>query len=339
MAALLTALPIAAVSQAYPEPLEKYVNDFADILTPSEEKELRDMLVEVEKARGVEFTFVSIALMSDYGHDGAIEPFATGLFNSWGIGNAERDDGLLLLVAKDDRKVRIEVGLGYGSALNVPMKRIIDNWILPKFRNDDFGAGILDGAEQIIFQATDAYPGNFDRSPLVNRWIWVKRTLGAFVALLFLPFAWVGWRAFKAAKRRYPRKCPNDGAVMGRVLDEYEHNYLREGQLAEENIGSVDYDVWKCPTCEHQTIEAYPKWRQRFGACRECGYKTVESDVLTIRSATKISTGLRCTTYNCRHCKANYAIESTIPVVTTTSSSSGSFGGGSSGGGGASGSW
>lgn len=327
-------------AQTFPEPIDKYVNDYIEILTAAEANELRDMLRELDEERGIEFTFVGIDRMSRYGHNGEIEPFATGLFNTWGIGNASRNDGLLLLVAKDDRKLRIEVGSGYGTSLDAPMKGVIDTWIVPRFRDDQFGAGILNGTEQAIYKVTGAYPGHFDRSPLVNRWIWLKRTAGVLLFALVLPGGWLVWKSYKAAKRRYPRKCPVDGTTMGRILDEFEINHLNEGQLTEERVGSVDYDIWKCPTCEHKIIEAYTKRGFKFGACRECGYRTAENDTKTIYAASHSSTGLRRTTYNCKNCSANYSVDSIIPVLTYSSGSSGgSFGGGRSSGGGASGGW
>jgi uncharacterized protein len=70
---------------------------------------------------------------------------------AWKIGRKKIDDGAILVVAKNDRKLRIEVGYGLEGALNdVTAKRIIDEIITPKFRSGDFAGGISSGVDQII---------------------------------------------------------------------------------------------------------------------------------------------------------------------------------------------
>jgi uncharacterized protein len=80
-----------------------------------------------------------------------IEQYSIRVAEAWKIGRKKVDDGALLVVAKDDRKLRIEVGYGIEGALtDVTSKRIIDEIITPKFRNGDFSGGISDGVEKII---------------------------------------------------------------------------------------------------------------------------------------------------------------------------------------------
>jgi uncharacterized protein len=80
-----------------------------------------------------------------------IEQYSIRVAEAWKIGRKKIDDGALLVVAKDDRKLRIEVGYGLEGALtDVTSKRIIDEIITPKFRNGDFSGGISDGVEKII---------------------------------------------------------------------------------------------------------------------------------------------------------------------------------------------
>ncbi|KIZ47416.1 MULTISPECIES: YgcG family protein [Rhodopseudomonas] len=80
-----------------------------------------------------------------------IEQFAIRVAEQWKIGRSKIDDGAILLVAKNDRKLRIEVGYGLEGALtDVTAKRIIDEIITPKFRNGDFSGGIEDGVDRII---------------------------------------------------------------------------------------------------------------------------------------------------------------------------------------------
>ena len=344
IALLLAATPIAA--QTFPEDVDLYVNDYANLLNETQESELRDVLEELFQARDIEFTVVTIEQLSDYGHTGSIESFATALFNTWGIGDAERNDGLLLLVSRFDRELRIEVGAGYGDTLDGPMQRIINKQIVPYFRLDDYPLGIRAGVDEIIFQVTDRYPGEYDASGLQHGWNTFKRFIVNLGWWLLAPFAAIvpfGFQLFRRYQRNRPRKCPNDGSPMRRYLEETEDDSLSEGQIVEEHLKSIDYDVWYCDRCDHVTVEAYRAWSSRYGACRDCGFRTVEGDSRTIRSATYSSSGLRKTDYTCHHCSARYTVESTIPKKTKNSSSSGGRsggrGGGRSSGGGASGSW
>jgi len=80
-----------------------------------------------------------------------IEQYALRVVEQWKLGRKKVDDGALLLIAKNDRKLRIEVGYGLEGALNdATSKRIIDEIITPKFRNGDFTGGISDGADRIL---------------------------------------------------------------------------------------------------------------------------------------------------------------------------------------------
>jgi uncharacterized protein len=80
-----------------------------------------------------------------------IEQYSIRVAEAWKIGRKKIDDGAILVVAKDDRKLRIEVGYGLEGALtDVTAKRIIDEVITPKFRSGDFAGGILDGVNRML---------------------------------------------------------------------------------------------------------------------------------------------------------------------------------------------
>ena len=81
----------------------------------------------------------------------SIEQFSLRVAEAWKIGRKKIDDGVLLVIAKNDRKLRIEVGYGLEGALtDVTSKRIIDEIITPRFRNGDFGGGISAGVDRIL---------------------------------------------------------------------------------------------------------------------------------------------------------------------------------------------
>lgn len=342
-----------AMAQSFPDPIEIYVNDFGNLLSDRQEAEIRERLRQLREDQRVEFTVVTIRSMAIYDYEGAIEPFATGWFNHWGIGDASRDDGVMMLVSRDDRTMRIEVGRGYGSDLNAPMKRIIDETIIPYFRRDDYPGGILAGTDAVITELTGgaapqqqwteterelAGPVNSDPSPknpiarIFERFtIWMAG-VGAVIAG---GAAWLfrRWRRFR------PRICPKDGARMFLLEEEDDDVHLNDGQQTEERLKSVDYDVWCCPSCDHVRQERYGAWFSRLSVCRACSFKTAEGDSTTLRHATESSTGLRRIDYSCVNCGERWSVTKTIPRKSKSSSSGSSFGGGRSSGGGASGSW
>jgi uncharacterized protein len=133
-------------------------------------------------------------------------------------------------------------------------------------------------------------------------------------------------------------------------LDEVSDDvHLDSGQKAEELLNSVDYDVWKCPTCNYHTLHGYNRWLSGFGKCSQCNYRTLKTDSQTISQPTYTSTGTKLITRNCRHCNYHSEQRVTLPVLTRSSistssysgsrSSSSSRSGGRSSGGGASGKW
>ena len=113
-----------------------YVNDYANLLSTNAENNIRQQLIDLYGRNGIEMTVLTIDRRSDYQYFGTNEAFATQVFNTWGIGNAERNDGVLVLVSRYDREMRIELGLGYGNRLNGAAQAVIDDDFLPYFRED-----------------------------------------------------------------------------------------------------------------------------------------------------------------------------------------------------------
>ena len=333
-----------AKAQQYPDYNELYINDFAAILGPEEEERIRAKLLELREIKDIEFTLVTINSMTNYGHQGPIEPFATGLFNYWGVGNADRNDGIMMLIAKDDRVMRIEVGSGYGAIENVPMGNIIDTKITPKFKEGDFAGGIEDGVDSVIRELTGSWPGEYDMGTAEKAYGSVKRFfgwIGNWIFAILAPLMAIPVQIYRRWRRNKPRICPLDNTKMHKLDEVWDDNHLQKGQITEERLKSVDYDVWLCRKCEHVTIEGYKAWFSQYGACRSCGYRTVEGDTTILSHATTSSTGSKRIDYRCHNCQDEWSVRKTIPKVSksSSSSSSSSFGGGSSSGGGSSGSW
>ena len=150
LAFLFILFPTFTYAQNYPEFETTYVNDYADIIDEQTEKRLTDQLVALRKNHDVEATVLTIDSRKTYGDSPSLEYFATGLFNTWGIGNSDRNDGILILVIRNDREMRVELGSGYGTGFNRAAQETIDDYFLPSFRNDKYAQGIERGTTEII---------------------------------------------------------------------------------------------------------------------------------------------------------------------------------------------
>jgi len=136
----------------YPQPDAGYVTDHANLLSDEEELRLERWLLQVEEKSNVEIIVVTINALSEYpgSNNYSIEGFANSLFNTYGIGNMPKNDGVLLLVSKNDRKARIELGKHYGYSSNSDATEIMQNVIIPQFKKGNYPAGITNGTEAII---------------------------------------------------------------------------------------------------------------------------------------------------------------------------------------------
>jgi len=149
-ALFLALLPVAALAQSWPVYQTTYVNDYANIIEEGAEQRITSALKSLREETGVEATVLTIYTRWGYQSGGSLESFATGLFNEWGIGNAETNDGILILVISEDREMRIELGSGYPTAYNREAQDIIDRVFLPAFGEGNYSAGIEAGTDAVI---------------------------------------------------------------------------------------------------------------------------------------------------------------------------------------------
>jgi len=127
------------------------VVDTADLIPADAEAKLAGRLAAVEAQSKHQFVVVTVKSLG--GH--AIEDYGLTLGNHWGIGRKGVNDGVLLLVAPGERKVRIEVGYGLEKALtNAEAGRIISADILPRFKAGQMAQGIAAGSESVIREIT-----------------------------------------------------------------------------------------------------------------------------------------------------------------------------------------
>ncbi len=149
--ALLTCL--SALAQE-PPPLTGRVVDNAEILSAQTEATITFLLDTHEQQTSNQLAVLTIKSLGGE----SIEPYANRVFRAWGLGQAQANNGVLLLIAKDDRELRIEVGYGLEGVLtDAEAGRIIRNVIVPLFRDDDFEGGTLVGVNAILGTIDGSY--------------------------------------------------------------------------------------------------------------------------------------------------------------------------------------
>jgi uncharacterized protein len=145
--ALLVCWAFAAAADVAVPPLSGRVVDQTGTLSAGDISALTQTLKDLETRKGSQIAVLIVPTTAPE----TIEQYSIRVADAWKIGRRKIDDGALLVVAKDDRHLRIEVGYGLEGALtDVTSKRIIDEIIVPKFRSGDFAGGISAGVDRIV---------------------------------------------------------------------------------------------------------------------------------------------------------------------------------------------
>ena len=142
---LLTSIGLVLAQSGLPKP-DGYVNDFANLLNPQARAALDQRLRDVEAKTSSEVALATVTSL-----DGVpIEEYANRLFKQWGVGQEKTDNGVLIVVAPNEREMRIEVGYGLEGVLPDGLAgEIRDEEFLPRFRDDDYAGGITVGVNRI----------------------------------------------------------------------------------------------------------------------------------------------------------------------------------------------
>lgn len=139
-------LPAVAEPVAVP-PLSARVTDLTEMLSSAQSAALERKLAAFEAEKGSQ---LAVLIVPTTGEE-TIEQYALRVVEQWRLGRSKVDDGALLIVARDDHTLRIEVGYGLEGALNdATAKRIVDEIIVPHFRQGDFYGGLDAGIERMI---------------------------------------------------------------------------------------------------------------------------------------------------------------------------------------------
>lgn len=155
-----------------------YVNDRASLLSAPVRLKLEQFLRQFEESDSTQIVVLTIPSLEGE----VLEQFSLKVAEKWGIGQQGKDNGALLLIAKQEREVRIEVGYGLeGKLTDLMAGRIIDQEITPRFKNGDFDGGIVSGVAAIAEVVLGEYQGSGSTSRAKK-----KSPLGLLALLLFL---------------------------------------------------------------------------------------------------------------------------------------------------------
>lgn len=205
-------------AQDFPPIPKSLVSDYTNTLSEGELESLRNTVHGFEDSTGVQIAIAMLASTGRY----EIADYGVKLFNEWQIGDKEKSSGVLLLVAKSDRKVFIITGRGSEGVLpDVVCKRIVDNEITPRFKSGDFFGGLNAAATTMISimkneYSADSYMKKSKKNRGKNNDPWAF--LIVFVVILLIIFSkvsgvrryahrnnisfWLAWSLLNAAANR-----------------------------------------------------------------------------------------------------------------------------------------
>lgn len=139
-------LPAVSASQSIPY-LSARVNDYAGVLSSQTVSDVENLLKEHERKTSNQVAVLTVASLEGY----SVEDFSMKVVETWKLGQKEKDNGVLLLISRDDRKLRIEVGNGLEGVLtDARSSQIIRHEIVPKFKNGDYDGGVRAGVSAIL---------------------------------------------------------------------------------------------------------------------------------------------------------------------------------------------
>lgn len=200
----------AVAAQTLPQPLGDGVSDFANVLDATEEGRINRLLEATRAETGVHMVVVTVPTIDAYGGAGMrLDAYTKALFNAWGVGAIERNDGIMMLVATEAREARIALGAGYDAVYDGRAARVLSTAVLPEFREGRIAggieAGVVSSRDRLIAPFLEGRPvsltdGFADESPSSLPWLaGISGLAGLFVYRI--------WN-----KSRARRTCPNCGA-------------------------------------------------------------------------------------------------------------------------------
>ncbi len=236
----ILAAPLITYAQGdYPLPTEVlYVNDYAGVISAEDGVKIYRLFSDLRQDMGIEATVLTINSIHDYDTgDKNIESFATNLFNTWGIGDQEKNNGALILIAVQDRQMRIELGSGYKGAYDTVMQDIIQEQMLPLFKDEQYSQDIYNVARALVNVLTEPAPSSKKQG--ANLVLIIIAVSGAIIILMIAR----GVLALLQPWDEKLRYCPRCQSNMKRMRKAFVTNY----------------DVWQCSDCSYSVIQTHSR--------------------------------------------------------------------------------
>jgi uncharacterized protein len=190
---------------AIPNKSTEWVNDYAGILDGGTKSYLTSIIDQFERQTGDEIAVVTVKSLEGE----SVEKYGNDLFNKWGVGKKDKNNGVLFLVAIKERRMRIEVGYGLESVLNDgKCGEIRDTYVIPYFKQGDYSSGVKEGTKAIISAVCNAsgVSGIADIEPKASIYTASKTEntdlegrillFILFVLVFLLPIVIISWRTF-----------------------------------------------------------------------------------------------------------------------------------------------
>jgi uncharacterized membrane protein YgcG len=371
-------MPASVLKYVPPSPNpEGFIRDVPGVLGNEHRRRLNARITTIQEHIHGD---IGVAILSDIGD---IPPYEVGtaIYRAWKIGtvapigNARRDVGVLvLLVPKElapnhEGQCWITTGRGSeGAVTDAAAATICRDRVIPAMKARAYAAAVdsaITGIEHLYLVGLDSLtaaqslPLARDIAAPLSRqddgasrqggaaaWLDAQDAatlvlLGVLAVLAFYGIV----RGIGHYLRVRPRPCPKGHGNMRLLSEEEDDTEIGEGGRFEEQIKSVNYDVWRCPAagCSERLVIPRKKWMSGYSDCPHCHRRALTSSTVTLVAATQISTGLEETTTTCAFCKKSRTTRHVTPVLPpppppSSSSSSSSFGGSSGGSSGGSGS-
>lgn len=211
---LLTAFSFACRADDFPERSSTIVTDYTNTLSTQEQQSLERKLVVFNDSTSTQVAVVIMGSVGNYD----ISEYAVQLYNKWGIGQKEKNNGVLILVAKEDRKVFITTGYGMEGVLpDALCKRIVNNDVLPNFKAGNYYDGIDAAVNSIMsivkgeYTADEYMKGKKEKVP----WFGVLLAIIIFIIVIISKIGstrnyarrnnlgfWAAWALMNAAMNR-----------------------------------------------------------------------------------------------------------------------------------------
>jgi uncharacterized protein len=323
-----------------------FISDQKAVLTADARATLDARITAIQKAGLGDIAVAILPSIGDYSpNQVAVEIYRTWrVGSSAAIGSAHRDVGVLLLIVPKELAPNhrgecwINTGLGAeGIITDATAGAICRDSVIPYLRNKDYSGAVNAGIGGIEarLQGDAGLTAEVVAAPAVvdtrRPFPWgIALSIGGVVGAIAAAFG------IQRRRRYRPRVCARCGRTM-RMLDEGSDDAkLEAGQVVEEDVGSVDYDVWVCD-CGESMVVPHTSWLSGYSVCRVCNRKTVESETVTLRRATTMSTGLAEKRSACKACGATWSEDVVLPVIVPVSSSNSGGSGGNGGSGGSGG--